>query len=527
MLKAVNKDRLNYLGQKALSSGATCFISGPGVNDGQHCMYQPLQSDMRAPSGSGSTIHTLEAGRAYDGQDRRREPAAAVNVLDTITPLMVVDWVRRFWLAILALAVLGAIVGLGAGTVIKPRFTSYSDILLDPTSLQIVADDLYTSNIQGEAQLLEVESKMRVLGSTNVLARMVRDLGLENDPDLMEPDFALFGAPSASEDNFTAAVRALSERVRIRREERSYIVTASVWARTPEQSAVLTNGLITAFLAELAQAEADGARNASAALTQRLDELRSEAENAEAAVAAYRRENGLQMTGADQLSTQSAVQLNTQIAAARQALIDAEARYAGMVAGGDTLISSAPQESTALANMRTQYATTRQEVDSLAATLGPRHPSLATARAQLNALQAEIDRETRRIVEAARRDLAQARSVVDQLTAAATEQMGAVFTDDQAQLQLRQLERTAASKVGIYEAYFERAQQIAERSELSTNNVRVISPAIPPISRSYPPRTVLLIAAGLIGGLMLGLGLAVTIGFGRLYFPQRPAPANA
>ncbi|MBF0679015.1 MAG: GumC family protein [Devosia sp.] len=490
-------------------------------------MYQPLQSDMRTPPGSGSTVHTLDAGRAYEGQDRRREQAAPVNVLDTITPMLVIEWLRRFWLAILALAVLGAIVGFGAGTLVKPRFTSYSDILLDPTSLQIVADDLYTSNIQGEAQLLEVESKMRVLGSTNVLARTVRDLGLDNDPDLMEPEFALFGAASAGEDNFTAAVRALSERVRIRREERSYIVTASVWARTPEQSAVLTNGLITAFLAEMAEAEADGARNASAALTQRLDELRTDAESAEAAVAAYRRENGLQMTGADQLSTQSAVQLNTQIAAARQALIDAEARYAALSAGGDTLISTAPLESTALAGMRTQYATARQEADALAATLGPRHPSLATARAQLTALQSEIDRETRRLIETARRELAQARSVVDQLEVAATEQMGAVFTDDQAQLQLRQLERAAASKVGIYEAYFERAQQIAQRSELSTNNVRVISPAIPPISRSYPPRTVLLIAAGLIGGLVLGVGLALMLGLGRLYFPQRPTTADA
>lgn len=490
-------------------------------------MYQPLQSPSRTAPANSPHLHALGA-RGYGAPEQRQEPAMAVGLLESLTPAVLLSWLARFWLGIVVAAMIGAVVGLGAGTLIKPRYTSYSDILLDPISLRIVADDLYTSNIQGDAQLLEVESRMRLLGSANVLGRVVRELGLDTDPDLMDPEFPLlaniFPSDGVSEDGATAAMRALSERVRVRREERSYIVTASVWARTPERSAILTDALVAAFLAELAQAEADGARNASAALTLRLDELRADAEQAEAAVVHYRRENGLQIVGSDQLSTQSAVQLNSQIDAARESLIDAEARYASLSAGGDGAMATAIQESPALTNMRTQYATTRQEVDSLSVTLGPRHPSLATARAQLAGLQEEIDREIARIVATARRDLDRARSVVDQLTQAATQQMGAVFSDGQAQLELRQLERAAASKVAIYEAYLERAQQIAERSELSTNNVRVISPAIAPISRSYPPRTMLLIIVGLIGGLGLGIGIAFSLGLVQLY-RQRDAGA--
>ncbi len=468
-------------------------------------MYQTLKASRSAPTTTVGTVHTLGFPDDYNGPERRHAPAATpLGLFEGVTPGLILGWLGRFWISIVIVALLGAAVGLAAGTLTKPRYTSYADILLDPSNLRVVADDLYTNNVQGDAQLLDVESKMRVLGSTNVLARVVRELGLENDPDLMDPEFSLFAgllSPNSAEDRFTSAMRALSERIRVRREDRSYVVTASAWARSPERSAVLTNAVVSAFLSELADAEAQGARNASAGLNQRLDELRTDAELAEAAVANYRRDHGLQMTGADQLSTQAAVQLNTQIAAARESLIDAEARYASLTAdGGNATLGAAALESTALANMRTQYATTRQQVDSLAATLGPRHPSLATARAQLTSLQAEIDQETGRIVEAARRDLERARSVLDQLNLAAGQQETAVFTDDQAQLELRQLERTAASKVAIYQAYLERAQQIAERSELSTSNVRVISPAIAPISRSYPPRTVLLIGAGLVGG---------------------------
>ena len=115
------------------------------------------------------------------------QPAAAPS----ITVAVVLSWLRRFWYVAVVLAVLGALAGLAAGTLIKPRYTSYSDLMLDPTNLQVVADDLYAQNIQGEAQLLYVESKMRMLTSTNVLVRVVKALGLENNSDLMEPEFPI------------------------------------------------------------------------------------------------------------------------------------------------------------------------------------------------------------------------------------------------------------------------------------------------------------------------------------------------
>jgi uncharacterized protein involved in exopolysaccharide biosynthesis len=400
---------------------------------------------------------------------------------------------------------------------IKPRFTSYSDMLLDPTNLQVMADDLYANNVQGDAQLLDVESKMRVLTSSNVLASVVQALDLQNDPDLRGSGFSLSGLFSSADsdgDRTIAAIRALSERVRVRREERSYVVTASVWAGNPERAALLTDALVQAFLAELARAEAEGARSTSVALNERLNQLRDEAAAAETEVAAYRRNNGLQMMGDNQqLSTQSAVQLNNQIATAREAVIAAQARYATLTdSTGEALANAAAQESQVLVGLRTQYATARQQADSLATTLGPRHPSLATANSQLASLQGEIDREIARVVQTVEADLQRAQTVLEQLTRAASTQMAEVFTDGTAQVQLRQLERAAASKVAIYEAYLIRAQEVTQRSQLDTTNVRVISSAVPAASRNYPPRTIVLILGGLFVGLLGGVTLACSLG---------------
>ena len=486
-------------------------------------MYQSVPTEVHAAPAQHRPRRRIETIMGYDGPERRTPaPQTIVTrpVAPSITISLVLGWLLRFWYLVVALAVLGAIAGLAAGTVIKPRFTSYSDLMIDPTNLQVVADDIYAQNIQGEAQLLFVESKMRMLTSTNVLARVVTTLGLENNPDLLEPEFPFLAKLLPTEkigpaDPVMDAVRALGERVRVRREERSYVVTASVWARSPQQSAIITDALVQAFVAELAQSEADAALSVSAEINSRLDALRDDASAAEAAVAEYRREHGLPMVGTgleqlDTLSTQSAVQLNTQITNAREALIAAEARYANLTAGGP---NAAAQESTVLASLRAQYATARQTADSLAATLGALHPTLVAARSQVASLQSEIDREVARVVQTASNDLERARSVVAQLTAASSDLMGDVFSDDDAQVELRQLERASASKVAIYEAYLTRAQEITERSQIDTTNIRVISPAVAPISRNYPPRTIIMAGGGLFGGLLAGLGLAGLIGF--------------
>lgn len=456
----------------------------------------------------------------YDGPERRvLEPLPAANA-PGITAATVLGWIQRFWYLAVMLAVLGALGGLAAGTLIKPRFTSSSDVLLDPSNLQVMADDIYESTLQGDARLLAVESKMRILSSINVLASVVRDLNLEADPDLLEPEFPLldnlFPSESGNEDSLTAAVRALGDRVKVRREERSYVVTASVWARTPEKSVLLTDALVQAFLAEVAKGEADSAVSVSQELNDRLDQLRDDAAAAESAVADYRREHGLPVVGAgaEQLSTQSAVQLNTQIATAREAVIAAEARYANLSAGGGGgAANAAAQVSDVVGNLRSQYATARQRTDALAATLGALHPRMVSARSELASLQAEIDREIARVVQTARADLERARGVLEQLTATASVQLGDVFTDDAAQLELRQLERAAASKVALYEAYQTRAQEITQRSQINTTNIRVISPAVAPLSRSFPPRSLPLIGGGLFAGLLAGLGLAALVGF--------------
>ena len=84
-------------------------------------------------------------------------------------------------------------------------------------------------------------------------------------------------------------------------------------------------------------------------------------------------------------------------------------------------------------------------------------------------------------------------------------------------LTVRRLDHKAA----LYETFLSRSQEITQRQQIDTSNIRVISRAVPPKSRSWPPRTMILLAAGAFAGLVLGVGAALALGlFGYLRRPQ-------
>ncbi len=434
-----------------------------------------------------------------------------------ITGTTVWNWVRRSTALIGVLAVVGAVGGFTASKLMKERYIASAEILVDPTNLQVVSDDLFSRGYTTD-QLLEVESKLRVLTSGNVLRRVVTAMNLTDDAE-----FAIPSTSPATSDATTNAVRVLAERVNAQRQGRSYIVTLSVWAEDPEKSAVLANAIVTSFQAELAGAESESATRAADGLTTRLDELKSDVVAAENAVEAYKREHGLESTAGALVTEQSLTQLNQQIIEAQQRLLAAESRYRELTASGlDSMASSPAVQSTAIAALRAEYATAKQEADSLARSLGPRHPNLIAAQTRAASLRAEINGEAGRIVNAAKVDYDQARGLYNSLTKQAAELKGDLYSDNQSKVRLRELEREAASKASIYESYLNRAKEITERRQLDTSNVRVISPAVAPLGRAWPPRGVVMAGFGGMAGLVLGLGAALAIGYIR-HRPTRRA----
>lgn len=447
------------------------------------------------------------------------EPAGAPD-LWTMTQWM---WAGRVW--IIACLTLGVAAALVASVVIAPRYTVYTDILLNPAQIQLPSDTLYGSaaTAQRDAQLLEVGSRARLLTSANVLTRVVEALALDEDSELTEGA----GAGEAG----IVALRSLYERVDARRDAQSYMVTLSVWSNDPLKSIAISEAMVAGFREEIVAADADNSMRAADALGARLDALRSRASEAEANVETFRRDNQLQGAGGQLLSSQSLSQLNAQVNDARATLIAAEARHAEMQALQQAPTASAmPVESPILTELRTQHADLRREITAQSAIFGPRHPNVTTLEPQVRSLEGEIRQEAGRLAETARREVDAAQAVLDRLMGQLDDVRSVASQDNEAQVRLRELEREAEVQTAIYEAYLQRTAEIVEGGQVDATNIRVISQPVPPEARSWPPRTLVLLAMGALAGLALGVAGALLAGLMRFYGPmlrQRFGPAPA
>lgn len=418
-------------------------------------------------------------------------------------------WTKRGWKWLLIFAVVGGAVGVGYGLFAPQRFTAVTDILVDPSKLQIITDDIYSQSAARDSQLLDVESKLRVLTSGNVLARVVAALNLQNDPEFIESG----AKPKSGADPTLIALRNLGDHIRARREERSFVVTLSVWSEEPQKAVDISKAVVSAFLEELAKAEADGAGRTASSLMDRLGELRLSVNLAEEKVEAFRRQHGLQSSDGELVSSRSMSLLTTLLLDAQQRQIQAESRYRDLVSGTAAGDTTDAQQSTTMSALRAQLAGTKQQFDAQSLILGPRHPTLTSLRMQVESLENEIAREAQRLIDAVKSDMDQANSVLAALTSQSSNVRSEVSIDNQAEVQLRELERDATSKATIYEAFLSRAREVTERQQLDTTNIRIISPTTLPLDRSWPPRTAQLaligVASGFAAGMLVALGLGL------------------
>lgn len=431
-------------------------------------------------------------------------------------------WMGRGKKLAVGLAFVGAVAGGLYGVFGTPKFTVSTDIMIDPANLQVVSDDLYQAPGQADSALLNAASKLRVLTSGNVLLRVVDELNLAADKEFYDPDpgFSFsslipMGGQRAEPNPRLAALGALTKKVGTEADEKSFVATLMVSSEKPQKSVQIAEAIVRAFQTELATAESAGASRTADALNQRLDELKGAVKTGEEKVEAYKRANNLSASAGELVSNQTLTQLNSQVVEAQSRVIAAQSAYDEMVAAGSNASTAGTQASASLASIRARISELRAQFDSQSMIYGPRHPTIAKLNAELGVAQAELGAEINRVVTAAKVTLDEATSGLQALTAKADALKTNVFSDNEALVALRELERDAVSKTTIYEAFLSRAKQVAQREQIDTTNVRVISPAVPPSDRSSPPKTVVMLGAGAVGGFIFGMLIAVALGIWR------------
>jgi uncharacterized protein involved in exopolysaccharide biosynthesis/Mrp family chromosome partitioning ATPase len=333
-------------------------------------------------------------------------------------------------------------------------------------------------------------------------------LGLARD--FVTARLGLAGA-SQQRDPVVQTLQALATQVIARRQERTYVVDLSVATRDAEKSAMIANAIVTAYLEDQAGARTTAARRATDALQGRLQELKDRVREAEDRSETFKAQNNLVTASGQLVSEQQLSELTNQLTLAGAKADETKARLdqiellrKGKLDAGST--AEAVQSQT-VAALRAQQAEVLRRKAELTARLGERHPSIADINAQARDLQQLIDREVTRLAQAARGDYERAQATRQALFARLNGLKQDAVTTNQALVRLRELEREVEASRAVYQAFLTRSRETSEQERVNATNVRVLSEANTPNKRSFPPRTLIVLALALAFGAAAGAGL--------------------
>lgn len=398
----------------------------------------------------------------------------------------------RFALPIVLLAALFALVAVAVRMTMPQTYRATAELLIDPRGLQVFKNELVAGQYDANAAVNYVESQIHVILSTRVLSQALRQIEGE------QPVSA-------------AAIEAVRKNISVTRAERSYILSVTAKAATPQGAADLANAVLKAYLDEDTASRAGVAQRLTDDLGSRLDQLRRRLAESEQLAEDYRRRNNL-------VSADGKLIVDQQLAAAVIALGEADERLSTMRVRHSQLLSNDANAIETLAGTADQArlnllisrrTAAREEVARLSARLGSRHPTLLSAMQQLQEVEALTRAEHARIRSSSETALAQAEQERDGLTAIVarlTEQSDAARGSS---IELRALEQQTVSDRELLSSFETRSREMAEFAHIDSANVRMLSTAYPPQGGRGIAGMLVWAVAGALFGAMLGVAWAV------------------
>lgn len=437
----------------------------------------------------------------------------------------VMRFLRRRRLGILASGAAGMVLAIVYLQLATPQYAATTALLVDlrqsnPFRQQPIATDAQSDNTL-------VESQVEVLRSEGLARAVVVQHDLTNDRAFNSIGRGIIGsAIGLVADLFPAgnggaadraarqavAVEMLQRMVAVRRVGLTAVIEVSARTPDPELSARLANMLVETHLQRQLGALADVSTLASGWMQKRVVELRDQAITADRAVQEYRAAHNILDTDKGQFNAQQLGDFSQQLVSARASLAEAQAKFDRISGLSPDRMIDAPLseaiENSVIVGLRRQYLEARRRESEWSSRYGAGHAAAANARTEMAELQQSIRNELRRISETYRSELEVAKAKEAELSRQLGVLAGAAAEANTDRIMLRALQSAADSYKSIYENFLQRYTQAVQDQSFPIAEARVMSRAVPPHRKIWPKAPVVLIG-GLLGGVLLGLGLAI------------------
>ena len=411
-------------------------------------------------------------------------PATDDSVIDLG---QIMSSLRIGWKTIGATTLTLMLLGFGyAHYLATPIFTAKSVVVLDTRKQQVVDLQGMMTGLTGESD--ELNTEVEVLRSRGLANKVVEELDLARDPEfngvlrppsLKSQVFSWLGAEDVVRNPETerdAVVSAFLETLSVRNVPASYVFEIAVKSENPGKAALIADTVARRYILNQIEVKFDATEQATAWLTNRVGELKTELEAAEEKLKVFNASTSL-------ISEVTLTSLEAQLKDMRDRVAQVTEQEAMILA-----------RVAALKTATTTDARAEIAKDAVLNRLRDNPPAFdqryaqVVARAELDAMRATDQRE------ALQRSL---KTLSEQASAQG---------DDM--ITLQQLTREAEASRTLYEYFLSRLKETSAQQGIQQADSRMLSQAIIPAFPTEPRKSLILAMCGILG-LMAGVGLVL------------------
>ncbi|MGN8546634.1 polysaccharide biosynthesis tyrosine autokinase [Bradyrhizobium sp. 13971] len=463
----------------------------------------------------------LQRNQISPSVDLRNRPAELPSLAETFDAF-VTYLLRQYWV-ILGTAGLCLFGGICYLMTAAPSYTALATMIIDTRKFQAFQQQSPVS--EAPVDSAAIESQVEILKSENVALAVIRDLKLNEDPEFVGSragavgavvDFVsgllAGGAPPTEFDRTRRAVRTFQKQLDVRRRGMTYVIEVSFRSLDPERAAQIANAVADAYIVDQLDSKYQATRRASVWLQDRIQELRTQASNAERAVLDYKKTNNIVTSSGKLLNEQQLGELNTQLLHVKSQVTDAKAkldRIEAVVKGGvpDATVADTLNNQV-ITKLRSQYLELANREADWSSRYGYNHLAAVNLRNQMREIQSSIVDELKRLAESYKSDYAIALQRQNEIERAVNDSVSQSQSTNQAQVTLRELESSAQTYRSLYDNFLQRYMENVQQQSFPVSEARVITRASRPLGKSHP-QTLVVLALSALGGLIAGLGLGV------------------
>ncbi len=363
--------------------------------------------------------------------------------------------------------------------------------------------------------MVAMDTQTHVLQSDAIAKLVIRRLNLDSDPA-----FAGKGAVLAS--STPAATPAESRDIEPHREAglvtkfhgalqissipRTRLLEIRFSSPDPNLAAKAVNTVIDTYIEQNYKTRLDATVRTSDWLTQQLSELQMKVEESQEKLVRYQKEHGiLGIDEKENIITSKLDELNKELTAAEGDRMQKESVYRLASSGEPDLLSNL-DPSSPLVKLRSQEEDLHRQLAQASVRFQPTYPKVEEINQQLEAVQADIKAEIKRLATKYEKDYLAALGREKLLRASLENQKTEENRLNESGIEYSLLKRDVESNRQLYEGLLQKLKEAGVMTGLRSSNVRIVDPASAPTTPSSPniPRNLLVsLLVGLAGGLAL------------------------